>query len=213
MWVLTQEDEGPVMHKMNTDRKIISTIKIEDLDADLPDLTNVDCNMDIIYKFDSYGECHYVQLMMNEQNSQSTTLLKINMDGTHRETSTVVLPWLTTNRLNDTKFQNLTNHMTVNRMFTDSVRGNTLTYKIRYTSYFDTDKTYTEYLNYDLTQLTPGEHHFAFGFNSINSNVMLFVDGELQQAETSDDAFTGAAHNDTHHTNQTCKLYPCYNPH
>lgn len=194
IWVLTKESEGPVLFKMDTDRKISTTLKIEDVDASLPDLTNVDCNMDLVYEFDETGECHYVQLMMNQQNNTEVSLLKINMDGTHRGTSTVTLPWLATTRLNDTKYQNLTNHVTVNRMFTDSVKGNTLTYKIRYTSYFDTDKTYTEYLNYDLIQLTPGAHHVAFGFNSINSNVALFVDGELQQAETSDDVFTGAAY-------------------
>ena len=193
VWVLSKEPEGPVIYKMDSDRRLLATIKVEDIDPELT-IEPGDCAMDLVYEFDSYGEQHYAMLFLTPTDSTTTTILKVNMDGTHRSTTTVDLPWITTDKLTSPVAANITNHQVVNRIFPESVKGNLITFKFRYQSYFDTDKTYVEYLDYDLTNLTSGMHHFTIGFNAINGNLAMFVDGVLQQAQASDDVFTGAAY-------------------
>lgn len=89
---------------------------------------------------------------------------------------------------------NVTNHITNNKICKPISDTNHLTFKFRYQSYFDSDKTLMKNIHTDVSDLSPGYHHFAYSFNSINSNISLFIDGILQEIVASDDVASGAAY-------------------
>ena len=192
IWLLSNQQIGTSIYKLDSDRNIIFSKKLEDVDTSLqPGVTGMS-NLDIISEFNENGYECYAMVLMHPEGSDQVTSVKMSLDGTHKNTQTVTLPFAAYKSID--QFSNITNFSTVMRMFPETVTGNEIIFKIRYSSYFDPDKTYTEYLHFDATKLTKGSHHFAAGFNAINGNLALFVDGELQVAKTSDDVFTGAAY-------------------
>jgi hypothetical protein len=192
IWLISNQGIGTSIYKLDSDRNILLSKKIEDIDTSItPGLTGTS-NLDIISEFNESGYECYVMVLMHETGSDQVTSIKLSLDGTHKSTQVKTIPMVAYKGVDN--FSNITNFSTVMRMFPETVTGNYITFKIRYSSYFDPDKTYVEYLQFDAAQLTKGSHHFAAGFNAINGNLALFVDGELQVAKTSDDVFTGAAY-------------------
>jgi len=149
--------------------------------------------MDIISEFNN-GVYDNNIIIMNQDAVDNTVIkyTKLNNDGSLKLTTTKVISHLTD--INISNLHNITNYETVKRMCNDIINTNHVVFKTRLQSYFDTDKTYTLLLKYDVTRLTPGYHHFTVSFNSTNGNMTLFVDGDLQRARTSDDVYTGAAY-------------------
>lgn len=201
VWLLTQQTnendttkQGMVVYKLDEDRRSKFTVNLNDLDPELPE--NIVCNgtMDLVYEFEQGVQQEYAMVLLQDPTTDTTVYnIKINMDGTLKETSTVTMDFLAGKNI--TTYKNITNHEIVRRFHpAEIITGNYLTYKFRFQSYFDTDKTYVKHMHYDISKLTQGDHHFAISFNSLNGNLSMLVDGELQIAQVSDDVFTGAAY-------------------
>lgn len=192
VWLLSNDTEGTSIFKLDTDRNIIFSKKIEDIDDSIQSNYKGVTNLDIIYEFNQGSLDTYACVLLHQSQSDQVNVIKIDTQGNLKSNQVKTIPCAATNSLDS--YQSFSNFGTVARMHRSDLTGNYITYKIRYSSYFDPDKTYVEYLKFDLTKLTKGMHHFTIGFNAINSNIVLFVDGELQVARTSDDVFTGAAY-------------------
>ena len=189
IWLLSNQMLGTTLYKMDSDRNIIFTKKLEDIDTSLTPGITGECNMDIIHQF-SQGEQQLHACIIMKQSGDDHLVITVDKQGDLVSSKTVNLPH--TSYRDITSYNNLTNMETVKRMF--PYTNNSLYFKIRYQSYFDTDKTYVKYIENDISDLTTGEHHFSISFNSTNSNLALLIDGQLEAAETSDDVFTGAAY-------------------
>lgn len=201
IWLLTQQTnetdstkEGMVIYKLDSDRNSKFTVNLNDIDATLPE--NISCNgvMDLVYEFKSGEQREYALVLLQDPTTDTTVYcLKVDMDGKLIESKTKTLDFLSGKNI--THYKNITNHEIVRRLHpAEVITGNYLTYKFRFQSYFDTDKTYVKHMYHDISSLTQGDHHFAMSFNSLNGNLSMLVDGELQIAQVSDDVFTGAAY-------------------
>jgi hypothetical protein len=199
IWVLTRQTpsdttkQGMVLYNMDSDRRIINTIKLSDLHEGIVDNDISNSCMDIVYEFVRGVKREYIAVLLQDTSDlTSVKVVKINLDGTLLSCNDVVLGFLDRDI---STYKNIFNSETVRRLHPpEIITGSYLTYKFRYQSYFDTDKTYVKYMYYDISKLTRGAHHFAFSFNSVNGNLSFLVDGELQIAQVSDDVFTGAAY-------------------
>lgn len=148
--------------------------------------------MDLVTEFDTNGNFYtYILVLYKTTDHDQLTYIKFKCDdlsyithGTSTVDSTINL-----NNLN-----NITGYETFKQLSRDTLNDNYLTCQIRYQSYFDTDKTSVKKLTFKVSDLTPGKHHFAFAYNSNNSNLSLFVDGVLKVASSSDDSASGAAY-------------------
>ena len=190
IWLLCNQELGTTLYKMDTDRRIIFTKKLEDIDTNLtPGLTGL-TNMDLIYEFNQGVERKHACIFVQEPDTTTCTIIKVDDNGEHVSTTTQDMPGLAFKNISE--YNCLTNYEVMKRLFYDE--QNSFTFKLKYQSYFDTDKTYTKYVKHNISDLTTGEHHFSVSFNSVNSNISLLVDGLLHGAETSDDVFTGAAY-------------------
>ena len=200
VWLLCKQThaenqkEGIVIYKMDTDRRFKFTKTLNDIDPDLPDNFTGNCTMDLIYELTAGDIKQYMSILVQDVNDLTQiTNIKVNLDGTLISSESSVHSFL--NNTNIESYVNFSNSETLKRLHpVDVLRSNYMIYKFRYQSYFDTDKTYIKHMYYKLTELTKGDHHFAISFNSTNGNLALFVDGELQIGQASDDVFTGAAY-------------------
>ena len=149
--------------------------------------------MDIISEYNQNSLNNHI-LILNQQQAESSNcnVIKYNLDGVLISNQTKELTILREQDI--TAHKNITNYETLKRIHRDTVRENHLIFKLRYQSYFDTDKTNVKYLKYNTKNLSKGNHNFTMSFNSTNGNLSLFVDGYLEQAVTSDDVYTGAAY-------------------
>ena len=149
--------------------------------------------MDMVTEFtNEYGYHKYIILLnrVNDTDNQ-ITYTKLNSDDLSVISSVqVTLP----PEINLNKQFNVTNHITNNKLCKHISDTNHLTFKFRYQSYFDSDKTLLKNIDVDVSDLAPGYHHFAYSFNSVNSNISLFIDGILQEIVSSDDVASGAAY-------------------
>lgn len=193
IWALVQDDSNSVIYKLDNNRNILYSNSLSSIDNTLQYNLSGSTYMDIISEFIS-GEYHNSVVIINQDPVDDTKIkyTKLNIDGSLRETTTKVIPQLS--GIDVANLHNITNYETVKRMCNDIINTNHITFKTRLQSYFDTDKTYTQLLRYNVTKLTPGYHHFVASFNSTNGNMSLFVDGNLHKAVTSDDIYTGAAY-------------------
>ena len=193
IWAIVKSDTEAKIYKLDNNRNIIFSNSLSAIDSTLQYHMSGNTYMDIISEFNN-GVYDNNIIIMNQDTVDNTVIkyTKLNNDGSLKLTTTKVIPHLTD--INISNLHNITNYETVKRMCNDIINTNHVVFKTRLQSYFDTDKTYTLLLKYDVTRLTPGYHHFTVSFNSTNGNMTLFVDGDLQRARTSDDVYTGAAY-------------------
>jgi len=193
IWTIIKNNTESRIFKLDNDRNIIYSNSLSAIDSTLQYYMSGNVYMDIISEFNS-GVYDNNIIIINQDTTDDTLVryTKLNNDGSLKETTTKIIPQLA--GINVSDLHNITNYETVKRLHNDIINTNHITFKTRLQSYFDTDKTYTQLLKYDVTRLTPGYHHFVASFNSTNGNMSLFVDGDLQRAVTSDDIYTGAAY-------------------
>ena len=193
IWAIVKNDTEAKIYKLDNDRNVIFASSLSAIDSTLQYYMSGNTYMDIVSEFNN-GVYDNNIIIMNQNPMEDTVIkyTKLNSDGSLKSTTTKIVPHLTD--INISNLHNITNYETVKRMCNDIINTNHVVFKTRLQSYFDTDKTYTLLLKYDVTRLTPGFHHFAASFNSTNGNITLFVDGDLQRAMTSDDVYTGAAY-------------------
>lgn len=190
VWILGVNETEIKIWQFDSNRNLLSEIVVNDLDTSLIDLNQTnECRFDFISEFnETDGYTHYIS-MLHVDSTGSTVQTKINTNGTLKSTITKNIQISNLNSYID--ITNFECSKSINRGL---INTNHIIFKMRYQSYFDTDKTYTIQMSYNLEDLTPGSHHFAVGFNSNNANISLFVDGNLQETVKSDDIFTGAAY-------------------
>lgn len=190
VWVLGVNDTSVKIWKYDTKRNKLLDILVNNLDTTLIDINNVnEYRMDFICEINNdAGYTHYISLLHTTTDNQIAQT-KITTGGELISTSTKNIQIDSLNRSHD-----ITNFDTSKSINRGLINTNHIIFKMRYQSYFDTDKTYTVQMNYNLEELTPGSHHFAVGFNSNNANISLFIDGNLHETVKSDDIFTGAAY-------------------
>lgn len=188
VWILGVSTAGGKIWKFDNDRNLIFEIILNTLDVKLNGINEqTKCVMDFtceINKTDGYT--HYPVIYI--QSGDDAIKLNLTTDG-------VMSGCVSVSDIPDIESQyNITNYEVSKSLNRGAINTNHLIFKTRFQSYFDTDKTYSVQMKYNLEELTPGEHHFAIGFNADNSNISLFVDGNLHQTIKSDDIFTGAAY-------------------
>ena len=173
-------------------RNIISDIDLSSILQDI-DISQVSQQcMDLQTYFDennTFITCVLILLRIN--NTDDVNVLKFNSEDMSLISNTVTTLTQTINLNNQ---HNITGFETNKQLCRDVLDSNYLTFQIRYQSYFDTDKTSVKKLTVDVSDFTPGTHHFVFAYNSNNSNLSLFIDGVLSVAESSDDSASGAAY-------------------
>lgn len=147
--------------------------------------------MDLICEFDSDGIFNTdVVVLVRDGNTDNVKYIRLDSNLNIKESTALQLSL--DYDLNEHK--NFSSYETFRQLARETISDNHLTFQVRYQSYFDTDKTFVNKMNLDVSDLTPGAHHFAFAYNSNNSNLSLFVDGVLTIAQTSDDTASGAAY-------------------
>ena len=193
IWTIIQSENESRVFKLDNDRNVIYSESLSAIDSTLQYHMSGNVYMDIISEFSS-GVYNNSVIILNQDTTDDTLIryIKLNNDGTLRESIKKTVPHFSGINISD--LHNITNYETTKRMCNDIINTNHIIFKIRLQSYFDTDKTYTQLLKYNVTKLTPGFHHFVASFNSTNGNMSLFVDGNLQRAKVSDDVYTGAAY-------------------
>lgn len=193
IWVISRDSTESRIFKFDNDRNLLYSNSLSAIDSTLQYHMSGNMYMDIISEFNS-GVYDNNVVILNQDTTDNTLVkyTKLYNDGSLKETTTKNIPQL--NGINIEELHNITNYETVKRLHNDTINTNHIVFKTRLQSYFDTDKTYTQLLKYDVTKLTPGYHHFVAIFNSTNGNISFFVDGDLQIAVASDDIYTGAAY-------------------
>lgn len=196
--------------KMDNLRNITKQIDLTS-HADIETQQYDQCCMDIVTEFNNQNhfDNYMLVLLRSDATQQQTSLVKIDYDLNITNVETVELPV----SIDLNKQQNITNFETLKQVCKDTIHDNCLTFQLRYQSYFDTDKTYVKKIKQNVQDLTPGYHHFSYSFNSNNSNISLFVDGELRDAVSSDDSASGAAYkySKTIHTPMLLGVEPFFN--
>jgi hypothetical protein len=190
IWVLGHNNTGNKIWKFDNNRNKLIDINVNELDSLLVDVNStIPCRMDMICEFvEQTGYTQYITLI-HKSNSNQIIYTKIDLNGSLISTELKDAQIDDLNRIPD-----ITNFETCKSLNKGTINTNHIIFKMRYQSYFDTDKTYPVYIKYNIEDLTPGRHHFAIGFNSDNANISLFVDGNLYKTIKSDDIFTGAAY-------------------
>ncbi len=147
--------------------------------------------MDLVCEFDVNGVLKTdIIVLVRDGVTDNIRLIRLDSDLNLIESRSLQLSL----EYNLNEHKNFSNYETFKQLARETIPGNNLTFQVRYQSYFDTDKTFVNKMNLDVADLTPGAHHFAFAYNSNNSNLSLFVDGVLSVAQTSDDTASGAAY-------------------
>lgn len=172
-----------------------SRVKIFDMnvtDSIELDNTITAMRMNLVSEFRSGTYMNYMLILVSD-NLHNLYSLKIDLDGNVIQQLKLISnkPGLD---IRSQQCFNITNHEVSKTINLETINTNYIIFLMRYESYFDTDKTYVVSMKYDVSDLTPGKHHFCVGFNANNSNISLFVDGVIQQTIKSDDIFTGAAY-------------------
>ena len=193
IWVLVRSTVESRIYKLDNDRNLLVTESLSAIDSTLQYHMSGDMYMDIVSEFNA-GEYNnnVIVLIQDKSNRQTIRYITIDNSGAHVDSVTKTLPQLS--NINVNTLHNITNYETSKRICNDIIDQNHIVFKARLQSYFDTDKTYTQLLKYNTTNLTPGYHHFAASFNSVNGNMSLFVDGNLQRIAVTDDIYTGSAY-------------------
>ena len=197
VWVLIDSTDNTKskIFKLNPDRDVLYSSSLSAIDTTLESVSG-NSYMDIVTEFNSTGYQSYILIIKQKTNNNEPQgdidVIKLDLDGQLISKNSLNIPHL--DGLNINTLYNITNYESVKQIHKDTINRNHIILKLRYQSYFDTDKTYVTHLKYDVSGLTSGYHSFAAAFNSIDSNILLYVDGNLVKNKTSNDPYTGAAY-------------------
>lgn len=216
VWILIDSNDNTTskIFKLNTDRTILYSNTLSAIDTTLSTVSG-NSYMDMITEFNSTGYQSYIiilkQKIYNNIPQGDIDVIKLDLDGKLISKKSLNIPHL--EGLDVNTLYNITNYESIKQLHKDTINKNHITLKLRYQSYFDTDKTYVTHLKYDVTNLTHGYHSFGMAFNSIDSNISLYVDGILVDNATSNDPYTGAAYKytTTIHNPLTIGTVPYFN--
>lgn len=177
--------------KMDNLRNVLYKADLFQLDPNLTGKTFSEVAFDIVTEVtQEHGYNTYAIVLARD--GDDVFYIKIDFDTdsfVHRSTKQLSIPDVNLNKqFNITQFENY------RHICKDTIHTNNLIFQFKYQSYFDTDKNKIKKLIVNTDDLSPGYHHFSFSFNSTNSNLSLFVDGELRDAQSSEDAASGAAY-------------------
>lgn len=192
-WIVAKGNKNKLFKIDNVRNKLIDVdINHDILSQPLSGHTNF--YLDILSEFEDANYNNTVVLLSNDDDIISGNVGYTRIAGNGNVLSSVLkeVPDLTGQRLSELK--NITNYETSKNTFIDTINTNHLIFKMRLQSYFDSDKTYTTTLKYNVENLTPGSHHVAFQFNSLTGYSVLFVDGRVVDLSPSRDLMTGAAY-------------------
>lgn len=179
--------------KMDYYRRLKNKIDFSTIHEQLADITFDQICFDIVTEFnDERGFDEYLAVLLRETDSDTQTyFLKLSIqDLTLLSFESLSIP----PSYNLNKQKHITNSENYRHITKEFINNNFLVFQMRYQSYFDSDKTSIVKLKTNVEHLAPGYHHFTYMFNSNNSNVTLFVDGDLADTKTSDDTASGAAY-------------------
>lgn len=210
LWLLSQQNEKSYIYKFNTERKMLFCSCLSSIDTSLQYAMSGDCHMDLITEFTSGGFVHDV-LILNKPIDTNWGDVDENIEGMLEDNKTKVTRINTYGELVGSykkpvkaqtartykSYINTTNFDPLKNLYKHTIQKNHLIFKMRYRNYFDTDKTFTRRMMYDVSELSSGSHHIMAGFNSFNGNLALFVDGQLQCTAVSEDSQTGAGYRQT----------------
>jgi len=176
--------------KMDNLRNILFQVDLKSLDTSLSEKAYTEVYFDMITEVSKdFGYNTYcIVLLKDDQGVTHYIKLNVDDDFTIREKNEI-----------DLSDVNLSNQVDVTcfelyrQLCRKHIQTNDLIFQFKYQSYFDTDKFKIMKLVVNIDDFSSGYHHFAFSFNSANSNLSLFVDGVLTDAQSSDDEASGAA--------------------
>ena len=203
---LISDGTNTTLYKLDNDRNVLFRSRLGDISSTLIEAESGDHYMDMVTEFNETGFNTYVLILRTT--GSDLTIIKIDLNGelisrNHKTT----IPSRVLNTIQT--WDNITNYETMKNLYSSD---NKLTFKLKYQNYFDTDNTYDITIDHDIEALTSGLHHFAFTFDSTNSNIALYVDGTLSDHGTSKDA-TGAGYKytSTVHTPMLIGVEPFFN--
>lgn len=195
LWLLSQQGDRSYIYKFSPDRRLLFCNCLSAIDSNLQFAMSGDCCLDMVSEFVSGGHVHDAMVMNRVTNSTNVICTRINTNGELSESTTKSVDSVSYKSLKS--YNNITNFDPLKNLYGDTILKNHVIFKIRYQNYFDTDKTFTRMLKYDVSKYTSNSHHFAVSFNSTNGNLSFFADGQLQLTALSDDPFTGAGYKQT----------------
>lgn len=176
---------------MDSLRNINSSVDLRNLNENVNQAQITQACMDLVTEVDQQRGYNTYQVVLLRDSDDNVHFFKLDINSAHtlREYRMISLPTVDLNAQHDiTCFENY------RWICQDTIHTNNLIFQFKYQSYFDTDKTKLKKLVVNTDDFSSGYHHFAFSFNSVNSNLSLFVDGVLRDAQTSDDAASGSAY-------------------
>lgn len=188
--IIVMYDDTKII-KMDNLRNVIYKTDLYQLDSNLTGKVFTEIVFDIVTEVtQEHGYNTYAVVLARSGDDVFYVKVDFGDDNfVHRSTKQISLPGIDLNKqFNITQFENY------RHICKDTINSNNLIFQFKYQSYFDTDKNKIKKLIVGVDDISPGYHHFCFSFNSTNSNLSLFVDGELRDAQTSDDAASGAAY-------------------
>lgn len=193
VWVLLEDDQQTKIIKLDSKRNILFTESLSSIDSTLQYSMTGQNYMDIISEFRA-GEYINNVIIMNKSSTSDDTLKLTKIKTTGEFVSTQTKSNVNLNGVNIHNLSNITNFETTTRMCKDMINNNKITLRTRLQSYFDTDRTYTQNMSFDISKMSPGYHNIISSFDSNTGITTLYCDGELKQILRSNDTQTGAAY-------------------
>ena len=185
LWVLlSYYSGGCAVYKYNNNRELIFK---KDIDTSLSSqLSGVSMEgakcFDIITEFAGAAGYRSKVLILNQDSIPSTSLDAVTIDTAGNFLSYTKPDIDLNSSINSLK--NISNYDKVKNIYKDTINENHLTFKLRFGNYFNTDDTNVIDMKYNVSEMSSGWHHFAYNFNSVNSNIGLYVDGSLLETRS-----------------------------
>ena len=193
IWTITAGDSNK-LYKLDNLRNIVSEVDLNTSVLNQTLSSHSNFYLDILSEFykTEYNNSIIILSSDGDTITDSVGYTVLTTDGVVVSSSIISTPELSGVKLSE--LRNITNYETTKNIYRETISDNHLIFKIRLQSYFDSDKTYTTLLKYNVENLTAGPHHIAFSFNSLTGYSVLFVDGRVVDLAISRDTVTGAGY-------------------
>jgi len=178
IWCLISAGTTSRVIKFTNDREKILSFNIDEtLSINLSgvDLSNIK-RMEFINEFT--GGTFKENLAIFDQDSiGSTSIIKTSLAGVYIDST---LDAITLNSP-ISSYKSISSYQSIrSKKSTDS---NNLHFKIRLTNPYNLDDIKNSTMSIDVKEFTPEWHHFCYTFNGDNSNITLYVDGQLYKTD------------------------------
>lgn len=177
--------------KLDNNRNVLIGKKLTDIDSTLV-MNSGEFYIDMISEFNDGSYDNHVIILHHTPGADEIDIIRLDEELNLVRHSTVNTPELS--NVNLTTLRDITSFESNKHRNIASVNTNTLNFKLRLRNYFDSDKTNVSNVKQNINDLTPGYHHFTYSFDSTTSNISLYIDGDLVNIDTSDDANQAAAY-------------------